>query len=155
MALDGNLTLDLLARIARSPVFAGADLRIAPASPGKAERLLPLLPHPCATIYVNLEEARLLGQHEFRTSEEAAEGLVLQGAHRVLVTDGSRSASYGDALGVLTSVPRKVLVHRLTGAGDTLMAAHMVAEREGADREAALARAVTAAALYVSGDNPE
>lgn len=154
IALDGNLTVDLLARITRSPLFRGADLRVAPASPGKAERLLPLLDGSGVTAYLNLEEARLLGHREFKTSAEAAGGLVSRGANRVLVTDGGRSASYADALGVLTAVPPEVLVHRVTGAGDTFMAAHIVAEREGAGREAALARALAAAALYVSGDNP-
>lgn len=39
IALDGNLTDTLLAEIARHSAFAAADLRVAPASPGKAERL--------------------------------------------------------------------------------------------------------------------
>ncbi|TMV58139.1 kinase, partial [Thioclava sp. BHET1] len=38
VALDGNLTVALLSEIAQSPLFAQADLRLAPASPGKAER---------------------------------------------------------------------------------------------------------------------
>jgi sugar/nucleoside kinase (ribokinase family) len=88
VALDGNLTTDLLARIATSPLFSMA------------------------------------------------------------------SASVADAAGVLTQVPPEVLVTRVTGAGDTFLAAHVVAEREGAGREEALARALQAAALYVSGDTP-
>lgn len=154
VALDGNLTLDLLARIGSSPLFGRADLRVAPASPGKAERLLPLLDHPRATIYLNLEEAGLLCQREFATSGEAAEALLSRGARRVLVTDGGRSASCGDPSGILTQVPPVVRVARVTGAGDTFMAAHIVAEREGAGRAEALARALRAAALYVSGDHP-
>jgi sugar/nucleoside kinase (ribokinase family) len=43
-------------------------------------------------------------------------------------------------------------VTRVTGAGDTFMAAHLVAERRGATRADALAAALEAAALYVSGD---
>ena len=39
IAVDGNLTEGLLAAIADDPAFAAADLRLAPASPGKAERL--------------------------------------------------------------------------------------------------------------------
>ena len=39
VALDGNLTEGLLEEIAQSPAFGAADLRIAPASPGKAARL--------------------------------------------------------------------------------------------------------------------
>lgn len=152
VALDGNLTAELLARVAASPLLARADLRVAPASPGKAERLLPLLDHPGTTLYVNLEEAGLLCQRRFRDSAEAAAGLVERGARRVLVTDGSRSASDADLSGVLTDVPPRVTVARVTGAGDTFMAAHIVAEREGTGREGALLRAVQAAALFVSGD---
>jgi sugar/nucleoside kinase (ribokinase family) len=93
IALDGNLTTALLADIADSPLFAQADLRIAPASPGKAERLLPLLAHPRATFYVNLEEAGLLCHTRFDTSMSAAQGLLDRGAFRVIVTDGGRACT--------------------------------------------------------------
>jgi sugar/nucleoside kinase (ribokinase family) len=152
IALDGNLTEGLLSEIAASPIFARADLRVAPASPGKAERLLPLLRHPRATLYVNLEEAGLLAHGDFSTSTEAAVALRAQGAARVLVTDGGRMASEASEGGVATLAPPQVLVTRVTGAGDTFMAAHIVAEREGLVGEAALDRALRAAADYVSGD---
>jgi len=153
IALDGNLTLGLLSDIAASPLFARADLRIAPASPGKAERLLPLLLHGRATHYVNLEEAGLLCQSRFADAPEAAAALLARGARRVLVTDGGRATADGKAgEGVLSAAPRPVLVTRVTGAGDTFMAAHIVAEWRGATRSEALARALEAAALYVSGD---
>jgi sugar/nucleoside kinase (ribokinase family) len=45
-----------------------------------------------------------------------------------------------------------VLVTRVTGAGDTFMAAHIVAEGRGASRQDALAEALRAAASYVSGE---
>lgn len=155
VALDGNLTQALLAEIARSPLFVRADLRVAPASPGKAERLAPLLSHPGATIYVNREEAGLLCQRDFPTAEAAAEGVLARGARHVLVTDGGRAAADGTrGQGVITATPPEVLVTRVTGAGDTFMAAHLVAEREGADRRTALSRALAAAARYVSGDKP-
>ncbi|WP_406870416.1 PfkB family carbohydrate kinase [Thioclava sp. 'Guangxiensis'] len=152
VALDGNLTTDLLAQIARSPLFAKADLRVAPASPGKAERLLPLLNHPKATLYVNLEEAGILCQTEFGSAREAAEGLARRGAKRALVTDGGRDAADMSEAGILTACPPEVLVTRVTGAGDTFMAAHLVAEYAGQTREDALSRALLAAARYVSGD---
>jgi sugar/nucleoside kinase (ribokinase family) len=44
------------------------------------------------------------------------------------------------------------MVARVTGAGDTFMAAHIAAERSGADRPTALAQALRAAATYVSGE---
>lgn len=153
IALDGNLTEALLAEIARSPLFAAADLRVAPASPGKAERLLPLLKHPRATLYVNLEEANLLTRGHAETAPIAAEALLARGAARVLVTNGGKACAEGTAgLGVISDAPPPVMVARVTGAGDTFMAAHIVAEREGADRAAALAQALKAAATYVSGE---
>jgi len=154
IALDGNLTLDLLEEIAQSPAFARADLRVAPASPGKAERLLPFLKHSRATLYVNLEEAGLLCQTEFSESETAARALRDRGALRALVTDGGNSATVCDADEVITQIPPSVLVTRVTGAGDTFMAAHIAAEAGGADCNTALTRALHAAATYVSGETP-
>ncbi|MEX0348553.1 MAG: PfkB family carbohydrate kinase [Paracoccaceae bacterium] len=154
VALDGNLTLSLLKEIAKSPAFARADLRVAPASPGKAERLLPFLQNARATLYVNLEEAGLLCQTEFADSETAARGLLSRGALRVLVTDGGKSATEADASGAITQTPPEVLVTRVTGAGDTFMAAHIAAEATGSDRATALNRALLAAATYVSGETP-
>lgn len=156
VALDGNLTEGLLAEIAHSPLFAAADLRVAPASPGKAERLIPLLGHPRATLYVNLEEAGIICQRQFADASDAARGLIGRGAARVLVTDGGRAAACGESSetgpSVLTFTPPAVMVTRVTGAGDTFMAAHIVAELQGASRAEALERAITAAARYVSGD---
>ncbi len=154
VALDGNLTVDLLRDISTSPLFARADLRVAPASPGKADRLLALLGHPSATLYVNLEEAGLLCRKTFESSAEAALSLIQRGAYRVLVTDGGKSASEATGNDVITRTPPEVLVTRVTGAGDTFMAAHIAAERDGADRATALESALTAAATYVSGEPP-
>ncbi|WP_460273711.1 PfkB family carbohydrate kinase [Celeribacter sp. ULVN23_4] len=154
VALDGNLTTQLLREIATSPLFAKADLRVAPASPGKAERLLPLLDHPRATLYVNLEEAGLLVHKVFESSAEAAKALLDKGAHRVLVTNGGKGASMAHDGEVLSQTPPEVLVARVTGAGDTFMAAHIAAEMRGVDAASALTAALEAAALYVSGDTP-
>ena len=152
IALDGNLTEALLSEIALSPLFIRADLRIAPASPGKAERLLPLLRHPGATLYVNLEEAGLLCHQRFDSSAQAAAELRKRGAHRVLVTDGGHPATEASANCLSTAQPPEVLVTRVTGAGDTFMAAHIAAEAAGTERETALNNALQAAADYVSGD---
>ncbi|MEM9798445.1 MAG: PfkB family carbohydrate kinase [Pseudomonadota bacterium] len=152
IALDGNLTQDLLARIAADPRFARADLRVAPASPGKAERLLALLDHPSATLYVNLEEAGLLLHQPQSAAGRAAEALRARGLHRAIVTDGPNEAACAGPTGTVTARPRDVMVTRVTGAGDTFMAAHIAAETKGADEAAALSRACEAAAIYVSGD---
>lgn len=153
IALDGNLTEGLLAGIAVSSLFSAADLRVAPASPGKAGRLLPLLDHPSATLYVNLEEANILARSDCTAAAAAAGALLDRGAGRVLVTNGGKPAAEGTRdLGVIEGHPPPVLVTRVTGAGDTFMAAHLVAERRGADRQTALDEALRAAATYVSGD---
>jgi sugar/nucleoside kinase (ribokinase family) len=153
IALDGNLTESLLAEIAASPLFARADLRVAPASPGKAGRLLPLLSHPSATLYVNLEEANILACADHASAPGAAEALLARGAGHILVTNGGSPAAEGrSGEGVIEGVPPRVLVTRVTGAGDTFMAAHLVAERRGATRQDALDEALRAAATYVSGD---
>jgi len=155
VALDGNLTTGLLAEIAESPLFAAADLHVAPASPGKAERLLPLLAHPRATIYVNLEEAGLLTHTVHASSDAAAAALLARGARRVLVTAGGAPATLAEAgQSPVTLAPPPVLVTRITGAGDTLMAAHIAAEQEGRRGAPALQSALDAAAAYVSGDIP-
>jgi pseudouridine kinase len=153
VALDGNLTTDLLSRIAQGSAFADTDLRIAPASPGKANRLLALISHPRATFYVNREEAGLLCQRQFDDAITAAEGLGTIGVRRALVTDGGNTAAemmVGQPL--ITSTPPEVMVTRVTGAGDTFMAAHIANEIAGLDRQTALSRALEAAANYVAGD---
>ncbi|QIZ79477.1 PfkB family carbohydrate kinase [Thalassovita gelatinovora] len=154
IALDGNLTHSLLENIATHTAFALADLRVAPASPGKAERLQPFLRHSRAVLYVNLEEAGLLCQQSFDCSAKAAAALVRHGAARALVTNGANPASDGCSQGVISAPPPEVLVTRITGAGDTFMAAHMAAERVGLPREQALQRALVIAATYVSGEQP-
>jgi sugar/nucleoside kinase (ribokinase family) len=153
IALDGNLTEALLADIAHRPSFARADLRIAPASPGKVRRLLPLLRHRGATLYMNLIEANLmLGAHH-ESTERAAEALLAAGANRVLVTDGANPASLAAAQDIRTKAPPAVTVRRVTGAGDTFMAAHISAEYHGKPPEEALDAALEAAARYISTED--
>ena len=152
VALDGNLTLDLLGQMAQSPLLAQADLRVAPASPGKALRLSPFIQARRGTLYVNLEEAGLLCQAGFASSAEAARGLLDRGAVRAVVTHGGAPATVAGPDGLITLTPPSVHVARVTGAGDTFMAAHISAELKGKTAEGALREALEAAALYVSGE---
>ncbi len=154
IVLDGNLTEALLSEIAKSPLFRAAELCIAPASPGKAERVLPLLGMSNATIYVNLEEAGLICHEDFSNAPDAARALLAKGAAQVLVTDGGRTAAHAAPTGLLTAEPPQVLVTRVTGAGDTFMAAHIGASTRGDAPPDALETALAAAAAYVSGDVP-
>ena len=103
IALDGNLTEMLLSKIAQSRLFASADVRVAPASPGKAERLLPILTMPNATLYVNLEEAGLICHRSFENATDAADALVTKGAAQGLVTDGGKTAAHANAAEALGS----------------------------------------------------
>ena len=109
---------------------------------------------PNATLYVNLEEAGLLCQTRFDNAPDAAANLLERGAARILVTDGGKTAATAAPDGVLTAEPPQVLVTRVTGAGDTFMAAHIAAEIAGRDAQDALEDALRAAADYVSGDVP-
>ncbi len=154
IALDGNLTREQLQNIATSPSFAKADLRVAPASPGKAERLLAFINHPSATLYVNLEEAGLLCMTTFNTSADAAAGMVSRGVARAVVTDGAKPASVATGTDIITQTPPTVLATRITGAGDTFMAAHIASDIQGLTPDMALSRALNAAATYVSGETP-
>ena len=152
IALDGNLTEALLGEIAAHPAFARADLRIAPASPGKATRLSAFLRAGRGTLYVNLEEACLLCETAFTNAPEAAAALVARGASRALVTHGGDICCDACAVETITETPPPVTVARITGAGDTFMAAHVAAERAGMTRADALRGALDAAATYVSGE---
>ncbi|MDH3264612.1 MAG: PfkB family carbohydrate kinase [Paracoccaceae bacterium] len=150
VALDGNLPEELTAAIAASPLFAAADLRLAAASPAKAERLRPFLGHGRASFYLNLEEAEALLGARAGSAPEAAEALTARGAARALVTDGRRTAAAAEAGGVIAEAPPEVPVARVTGAGDTFMAAHIAAGWRGERGREALASALSAAAAHVA-----
>jgi pseudouridine kinase len=153
IALDGNLTRVLLDDIATHASFARADLRVAPASPGKARRLAPLMRHPGATLYVNREEAGYLTETQYDSASTAAQGLLDAGATRVLVTDGGSFAADGHhQRGVILTPCPSVRVRRITGAGDTFMAAHIAAELAEKSPSVALEMAQKTAAQYVSGE---
>lgn len=154
VALDGNLTQNMLERIAKSDMFDRADLRIAPASPGKAERLMAFLGHGKASVYVNLEEANTLTKGRHVTSKDAAKALLDRGLSRVLVTNGPNAACVAGEFGVITQTPPAVMVTRVTGAGDVFMAAHMAAEFAGEDQKTALNSALEYAADYISSEKP-
>lgn len=150
--LDGNLTTALMNDIAHDPCFGAADLRIAPASPEKAERIAPLFSRPRSCFYVNLAEAETLAGRPCPDSRTAAEAIVARGAERVIVTNGAHAVA--DAMRgapTLTATPPRVEIIRVTGAGDRLIAAHFVAELDGADRQTALVTAVRSATEHVSG----
>jgi sugar/nucleoside kinase (ribokinase family) len=153
--VDGNLTEALLADLATDPRLAQADLRLVPASPGKALRLAPLMRRPGAALYLNRIEAGLILGSALPDAASAAAALVAAGAARVLVTDGAAGAAdAARGLPTLACPAPPVAIARVTGAGDTFLAAHLAAELRGADRASALTRATTTAARFVAGEDP-
>lgn len=150
IVVESNLTPDVLGALALHPVLRDADLRLLPAGPGKAARLLPLLSHPAATLYVNRAEAEALCGAPLADAVAAAQALRALGARRAIVTDGASAVADAAGHEVFSLVPPKVRVARVTGAGDTFVAAHLAAERRGARPDAALAAALAAAADHIS-----
>lgn len=151
VVIDGNLTQAFLGEMLQSELLAGADLRIAPASPGKAARLRAALTDRVGAIYLNIDEARVLIGGEVPGAEVAATRLKDLGARRVIVTDGAGPAADAGPDGVVLATPRPISVVRNLGAGDAFMAAHIAAETRGERGEAALALAVEAATDHAAG----
>jgi pseudouridine kinase len=152
VVLDGNLTEGLLTDIANDSRLAAADLRVVPASPGKARRLAPLLRRPGTTFCVNRIEAGLILGADFATAAQGAAALIAAGARRALVTDGAAGAADACAgAPVLEHRAPAVTIVRVTGAGDTFLAAHLAAEARGLSPAAALETAIAAAAAHVAG----
>jgi pseudouridine kinase len=151
--IDGNLTESLLETLAQSALLRACDTRIVPASPGKAHRLSAFFGAQGTTFYVNRFEAQILCDAKFETATQAADAMVAQGAARAIVTDGACPACDAIAGGetITSAVPLVGAVKRVTGAGDTLVAAHVYAELNHKSRKDALAIAVAQASRYVSG----
>jgi len=126
--LDGNLTETLLQQIATMPEFSRCDLRVVPASPGKASRLTCFLHSGSAALYVNRIEAEIICDKRFAVAD-ARQG--------------------GETLSV--PVPRVKTLAQVTGAGDVFVAAHVHSELHGLSRIAALQAGVQAAADHVAG----
>ena len=151
---EGNLPQNTLAHIATAPEFGEADLRLAPASPGKAERLAPFRGHKSATAYLNLFEANILLDNVLKTTAQAAEKMAQTGLYRAIVTDGPNPASVALNGQVITLPPPEVTVLRVTGAGDVFMASHIAAEIQGLSDQDALQFALDTTAKYISTETP-
>ncbi len=152
MVVDGNLTEILLARIAQDPLLQQGDLRICSASPGKATRLRSFLGRSRATVYCNKHEAEFICASEFKTAADAAQAMTAAGAWRAIVTDGVKpAAEVQHGLPLTIARPAKVQIKQITGAGDVFMAQHILAELDGASRQAALQSAIDEAQNFVAG----
>ena len=151
--LDGNLTETVLHQISAMPEFSACDLRVVPASPGKAQRLNCFLHIANAAFYVNRIEAEIICNARFSNSIDAANALIDLGAARAIVTDGPDPVA--DALQnaetLSASVPQVTTLAQVTGAGDVFVAAHIHAEINGLSRMDALLAGMQAATDHVAG----
>ncbi len=147
---EGNLPQATLDYMSGAAEFSKVDVRLAPASPGKAERLKPFFKHSKATFYVNLIEANILLGTKLATAPEAAAAMVNAGVFRAAVTDGPNMTAIADDRGVQSALPPAVTVLRVTGAGDVFMASHIAADMRGLTGAEALHFALTHTATYIS-----
>lgn len=155
LVVDGNFPQELLDALRRDPALAAAQLALVPASPGKATRLASIMLAPRARLYVNRIEAEILLGQTYATAREAAAALQIRGAAEVVVTDSARPAAAAGPGYLLTCAPPQITARTTTGAGDAFLAAHLDLATSGADPQAALDGAVTAAAAHVSGGDFE
>lgn len=153
VVLDSGFAPDTLADLARKRIPQAAPLRLTSAAPAKAPRLRPFL-RAHATFTLNRHEAESLLDRPLPDSLTAATALVAAGAARAIITDGPRPVTEADHRQTLTLLPPPAAVQRVTGAGDTFLAAHIAAELRGLDRHAALAYALDAAALHIATTDP-
>ena len=151
LIIDGNLKPDLLIDLSLDPFFDKFDVKLVPASPGKAHRLAPFVKDKNITLYLNLIEAQILCGKEFSDTVTAAIEIVSSGVGKVIITNGkNKVAMASETTGVLSVKPPKIKVNRLTGAGDAFLAAHVKAEMLSYDAADCLEFAVEQSARYIS-----
>ena len=151
--VTGSGAAEILRKLNYDTKFKSLDLRIAPASPGKANRLKSCLNGNITTIYVNLEEANLILNQTFLSSKSAAEALAVNCNTRVIVTDGPKSVTLIADDKLISAKPPTVKVARITGAGDVFMASHIQAEMEGHKHLDAIKFALNQTANYISSSD--
>lgn len=152
--LDSGLAPALLQSLARAPLLADADLRLAAAAPAKVAALTPFLGRENCCFYINLAEAGAICGTPFPDTARAARGLIARGAARACVTDGPNPATDADADQLFSACPPVVSPRRVTGAGDCFTAAHIAAECRGVPRDEALRVALEAARVHVTTPAP-
>ena len=156
LIVDGNLSAGTLAELSGSGPLEGIHMRFAVASDGKAERARAFLGRRRTTIHLNRVEAEMIAGREFDGSAAAADFLVKAGLERVVVSDLRSGLADCDRTGLVSVNPQRTdRMVRVLGAGDRLLAAHLVAEFRGLSRHDALAFAADAARDFVEGNSKE
>ncbi len=152
LILDGNFTQAQLANISSCGALKEVTLFVAPASPGKVDRLKCFFKRPKTVLFCNLSEAETLAARPLSDAECAVEILLELGFDRVIVTNGANMACDGARNTIaLRQTPTPVKLRGVTGAGDVFMASYIHHDMNGATRQTALAAAIEAAGNYVSG----
>jgi pseudouridine kinase len=151
--LDGNLPDTIMAALLDGADLAG-PLAIVPASPAKSAALAPLLSGRPVTLYLNRREAEAFCGAAFADSLAAAAAVAAHPGVSAIVTDGAGPVTAAAAGEIVRVRPPAVAARSVTGAGDALVAAHLVACAEGCDAAAALERAVATATAHVTREDP-
>ena len=147
--VDANLPeAGLAALLADRP--AGTLVAADAVSVAKAPRLAAHLPR-LDLLFCNVAEAAALAGAG--TVEAMARGLLERGAGAVIVTQGAAGALCADAAGLHQLPAAPASLRDVTGAGDSLVAATLLARLDGATLPAALARGLAAAALTIASEH--
>ncbi|MEM9605298.1 MAG: PfkB family carbohydrate kinase [Pseudomonadota bacterium] len=119
VVLDGNAGVACLDAIMAA---ASGPVTIVPASEVKVAALRELIAMHGPAVVVNRREAERLLETTFRSSLDAAVGLLGLGARESAVTDGARDATLATQTTVSSRRPPTVRILSTTGAGDAFAA---------------------------------
>ena len=126
--IDSNLTNQTINYLVNDQFFDSIEIVIACASPFKAKKVRPLLMKRNCIIYANLEESSKILGKKINCSSKAAESLFDFGAKQAIVTNGKNNVSSKSINCLATQTPEPALTNRITGAGDTFLAAHFISK---------------------------
>ena len=124
--LDTNLTAKTIDYLSFNPLFRNNRFVISCASPFKAQRIHSILIERKCIIYANLAEASKIADKSFTCSADAAEYIFNLGAQQAIITNGKNQISSMSSTGLVSHVPEATKPSRVTGAGDTFLAAHFL-----------------------------
>ena len=113
---------------ASDPFFDEVPFIIACASTFKAKKVRSLLIKRKCVIYSNLEEASAILGRKMACSTKAANSLFALGAREAIVTNGKNKVSCRSVNGLATHIPTLAINSKITGAGDTFLAVHLLSK---------------------------
>lgn len=143
LVIDCNLSGHFIENLLNVHMFNNYPIKIASASNHKIDRLNYFGLNLNTTLYLNKLEAIsfLAGQKNKNFDTKEIIQNLLGRYKRVILTDGGNKIIDADGSNVIGFTPLTIQPHRITGAGDYFMAAHMALELLGYSREDALRNA--------------